>query len=291
MKQLNVVLVGEESAAIHTLKFVLEQGHRVVAVLASRNVGSSAGLRFGEAAQRLGCPVLSPMLVRNPDFAARVREQNVDLLLNVHSLYIIDRAVLAAPKIGSFNLHPGPLPRYAGLNAVSWAIYRGETRHGVTLHKMTPDLDGGPIAYQTLCSIENSDSALDVSAKCTRAGVRLIRNLLITASNDPNGIPLQPQDSSLREYYGREVPHDGVVDWNVPARDACNFIRAADYSPFASPWGRLRSRLGQEDVHVLKAERTGVPSHAAPGTVRAWTQRVAVVACADEWLRVTVERF
>ena len=73
-----------------------------------------------------------------------MREQGVDLLLNVHSLYLIARrTVVAAPRIGSFNLHPGPLPEYAGLNTPSWAIYNGEREHGVTVHWMEPGVDTG----------------------------------------------------------------------------------------------------------------------------------------------------
>ena len=68
----------------------------------------------------------------------------MDLILNVHSLHLIRKEILDLPRLGSFNFHPGPLPRYAGLNSVCWALYRGETKHGVTLRSwwriMTPGL-------------------------------------------------------------------------------------------------------------------------------------------------------
>jgi len=60
----------------------------------------------------------------------------------------VPEAVLGVPARGAWNLHPGPLPRYAGLNAPSWAIYRGEQRHGVTVHRMDRGIDTGDIAYQ-----------------------------------------------------------------------------------------------------------------------------------------------
>ena len=99
-----------------------------------------------------------------------MRAAEVDIILNIHSLFIINKEVVNAPRIGCFNMHPGPLPRYAGLNAVSWAIYRGETSHGVTIHKMEPGIDTGPIVYQELFDIDDADTGLTLSARCIRSG-------------------------------------------------------------------------------------------------------------------------
>jgi hypothetical protein len=89
-------------------------------------------------------------------------------------------AVMASPRrqdggVGggasrSFDLHPGPLPRYAGLNSVSWAIYRGEKEHGVTLHKLAPEIDAGPIIFQESVSIGRKETGLSLTAKCVNAG-------------------------------------------------------------------------------------------------------------------------
>ena len=44
-----------------------------------------------------------------------------------------------------YNYHPGPLPEYPGLTNYSMPIRDGVTRFGVTLHKMTDEIDKGPI--------------------------------------------------------------------------------------------------------------------------------------------------
>ena len=97
-----------------------------------------------------------------------MRSEEIDLLLNVHSLYVIHADLVAAPRTGSFNLHPGPLPEYAGLNAPSWAIYHGESRHTVTVHWMEPGIDTGAIAYETSFEIAEDDTGLSLSARCVR---------------------------------------------------------------------------------------------------------------------------
>jgi methionyl-tRNA formyltransferase len=210
----------------------------------------------------------------------------VDILLNVHSLYIVHRDVLAAPRLGAFNLHPGPLPRYAGLNAVSWAIYRGEETHGVTIHKMEPEIDTGPIVSQSFFPVEDSATGLSLSFKCVREGLRLMLNLLDNASIEPSLIPLLSQDLRQREYFGVEIPNDGWLAWSSPAKRVLNFVRACDYLPFRSPWGCPKTQLGAREVGVVKAKATGLPCDALPGTVGYHFDSGVQVACLDEWVLV-----
>jgi len=106
----------------------------------------------------------------------------VDLLLNIHSLYVTAREILQTPKIGCFNLHPFPLLRYAGLNPVCWALYDGETTHGVTLHGMTAEIDAGPFWLHLK---------------------RVQRNCLGSYKIGPKGITL-----------ARKFPHGGRVPWS-----------------------------------------------------------------------------
>src|SRR5215510_7995404 len=206
---MNVLLVGEESAGIQTLKALARSDHRIIAVMASPAKKSLGSSTLWQVAERMGLPTWPSPLVKDPAFARRIRDAEVDIILNAHSLFVMHGEVVEAPRIGCFNLHPGPLPRYAGLNVVSWAIYRGERIHGVTIHKMAAGIDTGPIVYQSLFDIESADSALTLYAKCTKEGVALLLRLLETASGDANAIPLTPQDLTGRQYFGKEVPENG----------------------------------------------------------------------------------
>jgi methionyl-tRNA formyltransferase len=227
-------------------------------------------------------------LVREPALSERLSDEGVDLLLNVHSLYLLHAGVLAAPRIGSFNLHPGPLPDYAGLNAPSWAIYRGETRHGVTLHRIVPELDAGPIAYEAQFDIEDRDTGGTVMAKCVRHGLPLISRLLDACSTDPDAVPAIVQDAARRRYFGREVPHGGAVPWWLPARRVVDFVRACDYTPLPSPWGTPTADLGDRRVAVTRASLTGERAGAPPGTVGRTDHQAALVATADEWVEANI---
>lgn len=282
-----MLLIAEESAGVQTLRMLGDTGHNVAGVMASRTKPSGGLPTLWEIAQSLGCQAWPAELVKDPAFGLQMAGQQLDLILNVHSLYVIRPELLRAASIGAFNLHPGPLPRYAGLNAPSWAIYRGETTHGVTLHKMVPEVDAGPIAYQTLFPIGATDTAFKVASRCIREGTVLLRRLLETASHSPQEIPQVSQDLSKREYFGRGVPEDGILSWSRPAEHLVRFVRACDYDPYRSPWGKTRSFLNGREIAITRASltRSGC-GDALPGTVRQ-VQESIQVAASDEW--VTVE--
>jgi methionyl-tRNA formyltransferase len=283
----NIILVGEESAGIQTLRALAGSDHRIVAVMASQSMNNGALTNLWETAKKLGFQTWPAKLVKDPRFADEVRAAEVDVILNIHSLFIINGEVVSAPRIGCFNMHPGPLPRYAGLNAVSWAIYRGETSHGVTIHKMEPGIDTGPIVYQELFDIDDADTGLTLSARCIRSGIALVLRLIETASADPAAIPLTPQDLTKREYFGREIPYEGRIFWSLPAREIVNFVRACDFFPFHSPWGHPQTVLGTmsgaREIGVVKARLTGERCDRSPGTVGEFVRPGVKIACGDEW--------
>ncbi len=57
------------------------------------------------------------------------------------------------------NVHPSLLPNFQGLNTHQRAIESGLNQHGVSVHFVTPELDGGPVANRAKVKIESDDTA------------------------------------------------------------------------------------------------------------------------------------
>ncbi len=284
-RKLRVILAAEEGAGAQAMKALAASGHDIVAVLADAPDQAGAASLAG-AAQRQGFQVWPGSIVRHASGATAIRGAEADLLLNVHSRHIVCDEVLQAPLIGAFNMHPGPLPRYAGLNGVSWAIYNREQMYGVTIHWMTRRIDAGDIAYQSVFPIEDDDTPLSLMRKCVANGILLFGELLRAASLDCRAIPRVRQNLGDRTYFGEQVPEEGRLSWNRPARDIAGFVRACEYWPYDSPWGYPKTRWRGREFGVMKAAQTGVPCAAEPGTVERCDDSGALVAAADEWIRV-----
>jgi methionyl-tRNA formyltransferase len=281
-RSLRVVLVAEEAAGVQALRAIAGSAATLVAVLTGSVQATQRGVTVGAVAQKLGCPVWPGDLVRTSGFAGALRDSGVDLLINVHSLHRIHEHVIAAPRLGSFNLHPGPLPGFAGLNAPSWAIYLGQRQHAVTLHWMAAGIDTGDVAYEAWFDIDDDATGLSVSRSCVKLGVPLIQRLLADAVPGAAGIPAIPQDPSRRRVFRRrELPHGGRIRWEAPADELARWVRASDYYPLPSPWGYPTTRLGEQllglaSVAAAPDIRADVTS-ADPGTVVAADDRQVTV--------------
>jgi methionyl-tRNA formyltransferase len=278
---IKIALVAEEAAGVKTLRMLLGRPIELVAVLTSG--GNTAGVSVDALARKSGCEVWPAQAVRDAELGEQFARAGVDLVLNVHSLYLIHPAVLRAPTIGCFNLHPGPLPQYAGLNAPSWAVYRGEQRHAVTLHWMQPGIDTGAVAYESTFDLGPHDTGFTVSAACVRYGLPLMERLLDDACADQARIPRVPQNLAKRRVYTRRaVPHEGRLRWECSAEEIVRFVRACDFYPLTSPWGSPWAYAGSQRFGVVRA-RVGdeLATHAAPGTVLRVDGADAWVASAD----------
>jgi phosphoribosylglycinamide formyltransferase-1 len=57
------------------------------------------------------------------------------------------------------NIHPSLLPKYQGLNTHQRAIDAGDEEHGVSVHFVTEELDGGPVVIQAAVPVLEDDDA------------------------------------------------------------------------------------------------------------------------------------
>lgn len=208
-----------------------------------------------------------------------------DLLLNVHSLHLLPDAVVDRPRLGAWNLHPGPLPEWAGLNTVSWAILHQAETYGVTLHRMTSTVDAGPIFARTDFELAADDTAIGVYGRCVREGVLLVRRLLDHAIA---GVPISTVDQKLenRRWFGGGAPEDVTIAWTSPASRIAAVVRACDYGPFRSPWGSARTTWEDRTVDVLTARAHERAVDAKAGTVLKTDRTVAFVATGSGTLEI-----
>lgn len=283
---MNVLLVAEESAGTHLVRAITASPHALVGVLTNPSQDGSRGTTVWHVAQKASVRVWPAKHVKDPAFAEQIRELDVDILLNAHSMFIMCDPVLDAPRLGSFNIHPGPLPGYAGANVVSWSLYRGETEHAVTIHHMVPRIDAGAIAFEQRFPVAPTDTALKVFQRCIKDGVALAMRLLDAATD--GHIPSRAQDLNHRRYFDRSVPQDGKLRLADSADQIINFVRACDFYPFASPWGHPEVRFRERPLRIVKASRTHLRSTAEPGLVGDFVDKAILVATGDEWIAVSL---
>ncbi len=77
------------------------------------------------------------------------------------------------------NIHPSLLPKYQGLHTHQRALDAGDREHGVTVHFVTEELDGGPAIVQAVVPVEAGDTAESL-AKRVQVQEHVIYPLAVT---------------------------------------------------------------------------------------------------------------
>ncbi|ODU45232.1 MAG: hypothetical protein ABS96_14280 [Lysobacteraceae bacterium SCN 69-123] len=216
-----------------------------------------------------------------------------DLLLNITWLRMLPPKLLERPQIAAINFHDGPLPRYAGLNAPAWALLHGESRHGVSWHRMATRADAGELLVQEHFDIPAGSTAFELNTRCYEAGLNGFERLL-EALESGQLTPIA-QDLGQRSYFGAHARPlaAAVLDFRAPAAELERQVRALDFGPYANPLLLPRLRLSAGDLLVRRARALGEASRSdgtsdglgassvRPGSVLRCDAQGLVIACSE----------
>lgn len=172
MKRLVVLISGSGSnlqAIIDACQAGTVNG-QVVGVIA--NKASAYGLTRAENA---GVPT---RVLSHKDFGDResydaalvaaVNDFGADLVVLAGFMRILTPVFVGAFEGKLLNIHPSLLPKYKGLDTHQRALDAGDSEHGVSVHFVTAELDGGPVIAQAKVAIEAADNADSLAEKVHR---------------------------------------------------------------------------------------------------------------------------
>lgn len=96
---------------------------------------------------------------------AEIERRSPDVLVLAGFMRILTEDFVRAFHGIMLNIHPSLLPKYTGLNTHQRAIDAGDEKHGVSIHFVTEDLDGGPIIAQAEVPVSRDDTAESLTRK------------------------------------------------------------------------------------------------------------------------------
>jgi folate-dependent phosphoribosylglycinamide formyltransferase PurN len=112
------------------------------------------------------------------EFRNMLRENEVDLLISYGCPIIIGRKTLQTPRLAAINVHGSYLPDFKGTYTVFYAMLRQAGRTGATVHRMTPEVDGGDYYYREQIPILAEDTLMGLYKKVERLGTGLLLRTL-----------------------------------------------------------------------------------------------------------------
>jgi methionyl-tRNA formyltransferase len=277
-----VVFTNMPGGMIYSLvnEVVRPLGHRVVGVVTSPGPKRRRSPTYLEVVAAVS-PGVDVIVSNHPErWAAMLAPLQPDLIISGGFPWRIPADVLALPRLGAINFHDALLPRHRGPNATGWAFRLGDTETGLTVHRLTPEFDTGPVLAQARVPITDDDSLSTLMAKIVDHAPGLLRQALERVAR---GDPGDAQNESLVTEAGLFEDGWRIIDWSQPARTIHNQVRS---------WVGLRDiplgALGEIDGETLQiiktrlvADEPATHAPAPPGTVLRRDGNCLVVQCSD----------
>jgi methionyl-tRNA formyltransferase len=158
---------------------------------------------------------------------------------------IVPKEILDIFPIGIINVHPSLLPLHRGPTPIESAIRAGETKTGVSIMRLGPGMDSGPIYVQQEVDLEGNETKQELTDRLNLIGRdMLLENLEAIISGE---LQSKQQLKDGATYDKLIIKQDGYIDWNEPANQIERNIRAF------GGWPRAKTSLNNIDITITEA--------------------------------------
>ncbi len=258
---LRLAFMGTPDFAVPTLAELLGQGHEIAAVYTQppRPKGRGLGLepsavqKFAEASK---LEVRVPASLKSAEEQAAFANLELDAAVVVAYGLILPKAILAAPRLGCFNLHGSLLPRWRGAAPIQRAVMAGDTETGVMAMRMDEGLDTGPVLMAERVVVGRKTYG-QLQDELSGLGANLMGRAI--GALERSTIEARPQSDGGVTYAKKIDKAETRIDWTKASRELDCLVRGL--SPAPGAWFELRG----ERIKILLAEP--VPDQGRPGEV------------------------
>lgn len=282
---MKVAFMGSDPVALPLLDCLVSErpgGAELVLVFTQPDRRRGRGMREhpnaikGWAEER-GLAVKQPLKC-GPAEAEHVRAAGVDLLLVMAYGQILPSCLLEAPGLEALNLHASLLPRLRGASPIHTAVALGLEESGVSLMRLVPKLDAGPVADVERVLLGNGTTTPELHGKLAAASPALLRRSLPELA--AGRLVFTEQDPGKVSYCRIIEKADAQLDFRASAMELERRVRAFQ------PWPGSSFPHGDQLIRILEAEAEPDESGEAPGTVRIGEKGMPAIGCGRGRLRV-----
>ena len=278
---MRVLFWGTPEFAAAPLRALIGEGFEVVGVVTQPDKPQGRSRQIipspvKQIATEEEIPILQPKNARDPELVEKIQALKPDISVVVAYGHILPQKVIDLPPKGTLNIHASLLPLLRGAAPIQAAIKQGLAETGVTIMRMIPALDAGPILIQAGAPILDDETHGELLDRLSELGaLSLIEALsLISVGQGKETI----QDDARATYAPKINRESSRIDWSASALEISRLIRASDPKPGAytkTPKGDVKL-FGPKVMDGIKG---------ASGEVLKTTGEL-VIACGIDALRI-----
>jgi len=295
---MRVLFWGTPEFAAPSLRALIGEGFEVIAVVTRTDKPQGRAREMKPSpvkviAMEERIPVLQPATPKDAEFVQMMLGMQPDISVVVAYGHILPGKIIDLPRLGTLNIHASLLPALRGAAPIQAAIRQGHNETGVTIMRMVPALDAGPMILKAPVPILHDETYGELQLRLSELGALTLIEALALISLGAGSE--RPQDDSLATHAPKVTREDARIDWSLPAVEVARIVRAFDPRPgaFTTKSGTDIKMFGirrdtEDDARrgadVEQALTTsGTP---APGEVISVADGI-VVACRDGAVRIS----
>ena len=172
-------------------------------------------------ASRLELPLLATPQVNDPGVLRALRSTRADCLVVAAFGQLFSSAFLDA--LPCYNVHASLLPLYRGPAPIHWALRNGDGETGVSIMRIVPELDAGPVAGRVRVSVSLWDDGASLGRALAVLGA-LAMDKALQAIED--GMIEWQEQPEIGTYAPKVTAADRILDLRRPALSCHNLVRS-----------------------------------------------------------------
>jgi len=284
MDDLRLIFLGTSEFAVPSLKILIENDFKVVAIVTAPDKPKGRGQRtentpIKEYALNLKLPVLQPTNLKSQEFIKVLKSYHANLQVVV-AFRMLPEVIWKIPEYGTFNLHASLLPQYRGAAPINWAIINGEKETGVTTFYLQHKIDTGNIIFQEREPIYQQDTAGTLYERLKEKGAQLVLKTVQSIQDDKHEATPQNVSVNIKEA-PKIFKNTSKINWEQSTWNVINFIRGL--SPYPASWTTINGIT----YKIFKSETTEHTTKNNPvGTFVTDNKSYLYFKTADGWISV-----
>ena len=246
---MKIIFMGSSTFAIPSLQILRQAQYDVIAVYSQppRKAGRGKSYKevpLAEFAFSEGLKVEQPYTFNDQKVIENLKRYDPDFLVVVAYGLILPREVLEIPKQFSINVHGSFLPYWRGAAPINQVIFNGDSFTGVSIIKMTEELDAGPILTQEKVMLDHTETFGSLHQLLSELGAKNLLKVLDNVNLNKEIL----QDDRLVSYAPKIKKLDTKLDFNQQA--SALEARVRGLAPTPGAWFEYQG----ERFKVLRAE-------------------------------------
>ena len=167
--------MGTPKFSVSILKSIFESKHKVLEVYTQPPKKKNRGQKIlnspvHEYAKKLKIPVRNPISLNQKEEVEYIKNLKPDIVVVVAYGKILPINLLNLKNIHFINIHASLLPRWRGAAPIQRAIMNMDSETGISIMKIEPELDSGPVMLQSKIKINPNLNCEELSNELSKIG-------------------------------------------------------------------------------------------------------------------------